>query len=652
METPQIEQLRTACNRDCPDACGLLAEIQNGKVVRLKGDPDHPVTQGFLCHRTSRFLDRQYDPDRIVTPLARQGSDFHPIGWEEALERIATKLLQVRQESGPTSILYYRSAGSMGLMKHVTDAFFERFGPVTIKSGDVCSGAGDAAQMLDFGDEDAHDIFDLDHSQTIILWGKNVYVSQVHLLPILKRARARGAQFTLIDPVWQQTAQLCDRFIQPRPGGDSALALGTARILFENQWYDSNAESYCDHLEQFQELAYSRNLETWATLADVSVADLEHLASSYTQQPAATLIGWGLQRRRNGSATVRTIDALASVSGNLGIAGGGISYCCKRRGAFDLSFTTGLDQPARAIPEPLLGPGIFAAQDPPIRVAWVSGGNPVAMLPESDRIAEGLQTREMTVVVDSFMTDTARCADIILPTTTMLEEDDLLGAYGHHWLIESRPVASAPGGVKSDYEITQELARRVGLAKDFSEDVDTWKRRMLQGVSEEGVSLDELRQGPVRNPLAGQVMYPDRKFPTPTGRVNLVTDVTTAPPATTQLRPLLLMALSNHDSQASQWVNGTRNGPAIARVHPAAAQPFVDGGLAIVESELSQMTVRLEFDDRQREDVLLLPKGGWLSDGCCANALIPGEMTDDGGCAVFYDTPVRLLPLPADQPSH
>jgi anaerobic selenocysteine-containing dehydrogenase len=274
------------------------------------------------------------------------------------------------------------------------------------------------------------------------------------------------------------------------------------------------------------------------------------------------------------------------------------------------------------------------------------------MLPESDRIAEGLQTREMTVVVDSFMTDTARCADIILPTTTMLEEDDLLGAYGHHWLIESRPVTLAPDGVKSDYEITQDLARRVGLAKDFSEDVDTWKRRMLQGVSAEGVSLDELRQGPVRNPLAGQVMYPDRKFPTPTGRVNLVTDVTAAPPPTTKLRPLLLMALSNHDSQASQWVNGTRTGPAIARVHPAASQPFVDGGLAIVESELSQMTVRLEFDDRQREDVLLLPKGGWLSDGCCANALIPGEMTDDGGCAVFYDTPVRLLPLPADHPSH
>lgn len=652
METRQIKQLRTACNRDCPDACGLLADVQDGKIVRLKGDPDHPVTQGFLCHRTSRFLDRQYDPERIVTPLARRGSEFHPISWEEALGRIAEKLLKVRQESGPTSILYYRSAGSMGLMKHVTDTFFERFGPVTIKSGDVCSGAGDAAQMLDFGDEDCHDIFDLDHSQTIILWGKNVYVSQVHLLPVLKRARARGVQFTLIDPVWQQTAQLCDRFIQPRPGGDSALALGTARILFENQWYDSNAESYCDHLEQFQELANTRSLEAWAALADVPVADLESLALSYTRQPAATLIGWGLQRRRNGSATVRTIDALASVSGNLGIAGGGISYCCKRRGAFDLSFTTGLDQPARAIPEPLLGPGIFAAQDPPIRVAWVCGGNPVAMLPESERIAEGLQTREMTVVVDSFMTDTARCADIILPTTTMLEENDLLGAYGHHWLIESRPVTAAPEGVKSDYEITQELAGRVGLEKDFSEDVDTWKRRMLEGVSEQGVSLDDLRHGPVRNPLAGKIMYPDRKFPTPTGRVNLVTDVAAAPTPTTELRPLLLMALSHQDSQASQWVNGTRSGPASARVHPSAARSFVDGGLAIVESELSQMTVRLQFDDRQREDVLLLPKGGWLSDGCCANALIPGEMTDDGGCAVFYDTPVRLLPMPANQPGH
>ncbi|MAV38933.1 MAG: molybdopterin-containing oxidoreductase catalytic subunit [Planctomycetaceae bacterium] len=652
MASRQLKQVRTACNRDCPDACGLIADVQDGKVVRLQGDPQHPVTQGFLCHRTSRFLDRQYDPQRIVTPLARRGTDFQPISWDEALDQVAEKLQQVRAQSGPTSILYYRSAGSMGLMKHVTDAFFERFGPVTIKSGDVCSGAGDAAQMLDFGDEDGHDLFDLDHSQTVVLWGKNVYVSQVHLLPVLKRAQARGVQFTLIDPVWQQTAQLCNRFIQPCPGGDAAVALGTARILFDQQWYDSEASSYCDHLAEFQALACSRDLDTWAAMADVSVADLQSLAHSYTCHPTATLIGWGLQRRRNGSATVRVIDALASISGNLGVPGGGISYCCKRRGAFDLSFTTGLEQPARAIPEPLLGRGILEAEDPPIRVAWVCGGNPVAMLPESRRIAEGLQSREMTVVVDSFMTDTARCADIILPTTTMLEEDDLLGAYGHHWLVESRPATAPPPGVKSDYEITQELAHRVGLGNDFSAEVDTWKRHMLQRVSNRGASLDDLRRGPVRNPLAQQVMYRDRKFPTPTGRVNLVTDVATEPTPTTRLRPLLLMALSTQYSQASQWVAGHRGGPAVATVHPAAAESFTDGDLAVVESELGRMTVRLQFDPRQRKDVLLVPKGGWLADGCCANALVPGEVTDDGGCAVFYDTPVRLLlPTPADPPT-
>ena len=164
--------------------------------------------------------------------------------------------------------------------------------------------------------------------------------------------------------------------------------------------------------------------------------------------PAAILVGWGMQRRANGSATVRALDALAAVSGNVGVRGGGVSFYFKRRGAFDLSFSRGLDVAPRSIPEPLLGPGILAAADPPIRAVWVTNGNPVAMLPESATVARALESREMTVVVDAFMTDSARRAHIVFPTTTMLEDDDLVGAYGHHWISEIRPVVPAPEGAE------------------------------------------------------------------------------------------------------------------------------------------------------------------------------------------------------------
>jgi len=637
-------RIKTACNRDCPDACGMIATVLDGKVTLLQGDPDHPVTRGFLCQRTSRFLERQYDPARITTPLAKRRNGFEPIPWDDALDLVAEKMLRIKSESGPAAILHYRSGGSMGMMKHVTDHFFERFGPVTVKSGDVCSGAGDAAQMEDFGEEDSHDLFDLRNSRTIVLWGKNVYVSSVHLLPILREARARGARLVLVDPVRHRTADLCSLTLQPRPGGDIALALGVARSLFDWGRTDPEAPSYCDHFERFRALALSRSHSEWADLAGVGPDSLLALARAYADGPSAILVGWGMQRRLQGSATVRMLDALGAVSGNLGIPGGGVSFYFKRRGAFDLSFAGGITTAPRTILEPLLGPGILEASDPAIRMAWVTAGNPVAMLPDSRSVERALETREMTVVVDSFLTDTCRAAHVVLPTTTMLEEDDLLGAYGHHYLAEVRPVVPPPEGVKTDYEIVQGLSRRLGLADLFSEDVEAWKRRMLAPVSGLGASLEALRQGPALNPRARKILFEGRRFPTATGRANLIHEVDPVPVSPPPERPLLLMALATERAQSSQWPARAQIGPATATVHPDAAPGFADGDRARVESEVGSLTVVLKLDARQRKDVLLMDKGGWLREGRCANALIPARPTDAGGCAVYYDTPVRLVP--------
>ena len=617
-------------------------------MTRLQGDPDHAVTQGFLCRRTSRFLDRQYAADRLTQPLLRQGTGFREIDWEEALERVARQMVRFRQESGPASILHYRCGGSMGIMKHVTDYFFQCFGPVTIKSGDVCSGAGEAAQVTDFGCSDSHDLFDMLQSRTIVLWGKNVFTSSVHLIPLLRQARQQGAVLILIDPVHHRTASLCDHVLQPRPGTDAAVSFGMARWLFDNAGVDPAAAEYCDHFDSYRKLVMTRSVEQWATIADISPAALQSVAQAYAAQPAAILVGWGLQRRRFGATTIRCIDALAAVSGNLGIPGGGVSFYFRRRGAFDLSFCRPQDAP-RTIPEPLLGPGILQQGDPPIRMVWVTAGNPVAMLPDSHTVAEALRSRELTVVVDSFLTDTARCAHLVLPTTTMLEEDDLLGAYGHHWLVESRPVVSAPEGVRSDYQISQELARRVGLAEMFEQGVQAWKQRLLSPVQPYGVDLAQLRQGAVKNPLATPQLFADRRFPTPSGKVNLIHELPAGLLQESAPAELKLAALATDKAQASQWPAAAQQGPAVATVHPRAAADFQEGQLVQLRTARSTLQVILRFDPRQRPDLLLMDKGGWLHAGRCANALIEAALTDDGQCAVYYDTPVRIEPVAVNQ---
>lgn len=638
---------RTTCNRDCPDACGILATVVDGRVTKLQGDPDHPVTQGFLCYRTSRFLERQYDPQRITTPLVRRGEGFEPLAWEAAFDLIAATLQRVRAESGPAAILNYRSGGSLGLLKLLTDYFFERFGPVTLKSGDICSGAGEAAQELDFGECDSHDLFDLRQSRSVVLWGKNPFVSNVHLLPLLREARGRGARVIQIDPVRHRGADLADLYLQPRPGGDIALAYGVARRLFDDGGVDAQATEYCDHLDALRERCGMRSVADWAALADVSVDGIDSVAAALADRPAAILVGWGMQRRTHGSAAVRMLDALGAISGNLGIPGGGVSFYFKRRGAFDTSFIRGLAAAPRAIPDPLLGPGILAARDPQIRFVWISNANPVAMLPESDTVARALASREMTVVVDSFMTDSARAAHLVLPTTTMLEDDDVVGAFGHHWLGGVRPVVPPPPGVRSDLEIIQALAARVGLGDELAGSAREWQRRLLRRVEPQGVDVERLDREAARNPEAPPVLFAERRFATSSGRVNLVHDAEPEPPRPTAERPLLLMALSTERAQGSQWRAERQEGAAQATLHPAAASGFAEGETVRLESELGWIPVVLRFDARQRRDVVLMDKGGWHARRRAANALVPARATDAGGGAVYHDTAVRLLALDA-----
>jgi anaerobic selenocysteine-containing dehydrogenase len=643
------ETLRTVCNRDCPDACGLIATVEDGRLVRLGGDPAHPVTRGFLCSRTSQFPARQNSPDRLTAPLLREGGRFREISWEAAISFAAERLLAIRSESGPAAILHYRSGGSLGMLKSVVDLFFELLGPVSVKRGDICSGAGDAAQEADFGEEESHDLFDLAHARTILLWGKNPYVSNVHLLPLLKEAKARGSRLVLVDPVRHKTATLADAYVAPRPGGDLDLALGVAALLLETGRVVPDAPSFCEGFDAFRALALGRSPAGWAREADVPVEAIELLASALSDRPCNIQVGWGMGRRTNGSAIVRALDALGALTGNLGMPGGGVSFYFKRRGAFDTSFLS--KRPPRTLSEPLLGKEVLEATAPPVRAVWVTAGNPVAMLPDATTVARALETRELVVVVDSFLTDTARRAHLVLPTTTLVEDDDLMGAYGNHWLGASVPVVAPPPGVRSDLEIVQLLAEEVdrrtgaganGIAPKVSGGPKEWKRRLLRRIEPMGVPLERLERESVRNPLAPGVLFEGRRFPTPSGKMRLLTDAP-APPEEEPGFPLWLFSSSTERSQCSQWA-GPPPSLLEATCHPDAAAGLADGAEVLVESAVGSLRARLRLDPSQRTDVLVVPKGGHLDSGTCANALVRARLTDAGEGAAYLDCRVRVRP--------
>jgi anaerobic selenocysteine-containing dehydrogenase len=641
--TDQSDVRRTACNRDCPDACSLLVTVEEGRATQLRGDPEDPVTRGFLCERTSRFLSRQYDSQRFTQPLLRQGDAWGPVSWDVALDLAAKKLHEARAEFGPASVLHYRSGGSLGLLKMLADYFFEQFGPVTVKHGDVCSAAGDAAQIADFGVADSHDLQDILHSRLIVVWGKNPHTSGVHLLPVLNEARKRGAVLVGVDPVRTKIEGLCTQFLQPRPGGDFGLAMGVARRLFDEGREDPAASEWCDHLEAYRELVHARDIDGWAAEAGVPADALRELADLYGERaPAAILVGWGLARRSNGSKTVRALDALGAISGNLGVPGGGVSYDYARRAAFDLEFVRGEAAAPRTFPEYRLGREILEARDPPVRVAWITAGNPVSMLPDSSATQQALSEVPFTVVVETHPTDTTDCADLILPTLTLLEDSDLLGAYGNHWLHESRPAVMPPEGCRHELDILQGLAKRLGLSEALSGSVDDWKQRLTKRLDVAGAGVAAMRAGPVRNPFASHVLFEGRRVPTPSGRVNLLHERAEPAPQGSEDFPLLLMAISVPEGQSSQWSVPVEGLPKV-RVHPQTQGVPPDGALAHLESAVGKVPVAVQHDERVRAGVVLAPKGGMLRDGRCLNLLIRPVPTDDGGGAAFYEEPVRLL---------
>lgn len=639
---------RTTCNRDCPDACGIIATLDDGVVTKLEGDPAHPVTKGFLCFRTSRFPELMASSVRVAQPMVRRNNRLEPATWEVALSLIAAKLVQVREESGAEAIFHYRAGGSLGILKHMTDLLFDEFGPCTTKVGDVCSGAGEAAQQTDFGTSDSNDLFDLLNSKHIVLWGKNPRVSNVHLVPVLNDAKKGGTQIVSIDPLHHKSSSLADCSMQLRPGSDYELAMGVARVLFDSCQVHPDAPDYCDNFDAYRALVHQCDVAQWAAKTDLSEADVRLLAERFAEGPTAILVGWGMQRRQRGGAIVRALDALCAISGNLFRSGGGVSFYFARRKSFR-AFGPVVKHP-RTIREPLLGQDMLAA-DPPIRVMWVTAGNPVSMLPDAKNVAKAIEQTEFVVVADCLMTDTARRADVVLPIPTLLEDSDLLGSYGHHWIAESQPVVAAPSGVRHEVRIFQDLAKRLGLEDYPQASIDQLKRKALATVSGQGAGLDSLRRsGALRSPLASPLLFSDGRVLTKSGRVQLL-DVapdevqTSAPPAKDSAsEPLWLFSNSTAKSQGSQWVGDGLGDRSWIKVHPDALPGIAEGTIVKVASTTGEIEVELRHDAQQRVDVAIMPKGGHFDRGQSANVLIAARATDVGLGAAYLDCLVRIGP--------
>src|SRR6201996_7618432 len=509
--------VHTVCSHDCPDSCAVLVTVnEEGRAVKVEGDPTQPVTQGFLCGKVAKYLDRVYAPERILYPLrrkpgaakgplprGREQESFERVSWDEALDVIAEKLQQISDEHGPESILPYSYAGTIGVLGYgsMDRRFFHRLGASQLDRT-ICSSAGGDALVSVYGRKLGTDTEHFRHARYIVAWGANVHGNNIHLWPMIEEARRNGAKLIVIDPYETRTAKVADWHIAINPGTDVALALGMMHVILREGLEDASYIAENTHgFEELKQRGADYTPERVAAWTGIPAADIERLAREYaTTTPAVIRMNYGIQRSQNGGTAARTVAMLPALIGAWKHLGGGLQLSTS--GAFtwdkatidrpDLMLASPLKRHTRVVNMSALGLALTELNAPPVKSLFVYNSNPAAVAPDQSQVLRGMAQADLfTVVHEQFWTDTADYADIVLPATTFLEHKEIQGAYGHYYVQLSEQAIAPLGEARSNVQLFSALAQRIGFIEPcFRDTADDLIAQALRSSGNQPAAFD------------------------------------------------------------------------------------------------------------------------------------------------------------------
>ncbi|MED1468548.1 molybdopterin-dependent oxidoreductase [Bacillus salipaludis] len=665
---------KAVCPLDCPDQCGLLLQTENGKIVKVEGDPNHPVTQGHICNKVRNMADRINDEKRLKLPLRRTGrkgeGQFEQITWEEAIQSITARWKNLIQTDGPESILPYSFYGNMGNLsaEGMDRRFFHRLGASQLERS-ICSSAGSAGYKYTMGGSFGIDPEDTIHSKLFIFWGINAVSTNMHQVAIAQKARKQnGAKIVVIDVHKNQTGRLADWFIPILPGTDSALALGIMHILFaENLVNEDFLQKYTVGHEKLREHVLQYNPDTVSRITGVPVEDLFNLARMYGKTSSSFIrIGNGPQHHDNGGMFVRTVACLPALTGQWLVKGGG---AIKGNGGYLSHNELRLQRPdllknknTRVINMNLLGEALLTL-DPPVKSLYVYGSNPAVVAPNGNKVHEGLAREDLfTVVHDLFLTDTAKYADIILPATSSFENTDFYTSYWHHYIQLQQPVIEPYYEAKSNVEVFRLLAEAIGFdepvfrqseAAMIAEALDHPRNPYLEGIDFAGLAEHHYLKAKVKPLFPG-------KLATPSGKIELYSEkmkVDGHPPLPTYI-PLQedgdfdysFVPAPNHNFLNSTFSNNQKHTtlekePRLhMNVRDAVKEGIEDGAQVRIWNHRGECVLKVSIGENVLPGVLVT-QGLWADapeTKQLVNSLTPDRIADMGGGATFFSGRVNV----------
>jgi anaerobic selenocysteine-containing dehydrogenase len=660
---------RTVCPRNCYCSCGMLVTVRDGKIIEIAGDPENPATRGKVCLKGISYARRVSSPDRLLCPQRRtRNGGFERVSWDTALGDIAGRLERVRSESGPQSVVYYEGSGSHGALSALADAFWNPFGGPTRAYGDLCWPAGLEATRLTYGSNlHSHPRLTLD-SRFILIWGHNPAETNIHQMRLILEAQGRGAKVAVIDPRSTDTTDTADIHLQPRPGTDGALALGIAHVIVESGLQDSGfLARHAEGVERYFERVREFDLARVAGITGIEPEDISALATEYARtRPALLIAGFGLQRHSQAGQAMRAVALLPALTGNIGVPGGGWQYANL---ASHVLSKPPLPPPPRgqmrSFPAARFGRALADSANPPVRAAWIEKANPGTQHPDATAVRKALEKLELLVVVDQFLTDTARLAHYVLPAKSMFEEEDLVTAYWHPCLQLRTRILDPPGEVRTETEIWRELCARFGYSTAY---FPADSREILQSMlpPERGNLFERLTAGPV-DLCKGEVAWADRCFPTPSGKVEFVSPeaatlwgVDPVPGYTplgeghagglSRRYPLQLLTCKTRERIHSQfgnidWIQDVERQRRLdVAPEDAAARRLNNGQDARVFNDRGSIVLPVHIDPGIRQGVVHVLEGRCSDLDPLVNLLTGDGVTDMNHGAVFYECLVEVQP--------